>query len=51
MVALQKWKEGQVRGIDLININFRQIVKIIQTYAITYINIMNNGLIFTGVGN
>ena len=47
-VALQKWKEGQVRGVALININFRQIVKIIQTDAITYINLMSNGLIITG---
>ena len=47
-IALQKWKEGQVRGIALININFRQIVKIIQTDAITYINLMSNGLVITG---
>ena len=47
-VALQKWKEGQVRGIALINSNFRQIVKIIQTDAITYINLMSNGLVITG---
>ena len=47
-VALQKWKEGQVRGIALINIDFRQILKIIQTDAITYINLMSNGLIITG---
>ena len=47
-IALQKWKEGQVRGIALINVNFRQIVKIIQTDAITYINLMNNGLVITG---
>ena len=47
-VALQRWKEGQVRGIALININFRQISKIIQTDAITYINLMTNGLVITG---
>ena len=47
-VALQRWKEGQVRGIALINVNFRQIVKIIQTDAITYINLMSNGLVITG---
>ena len=47
-IALQKWKEGQVRGIALININFRQIVKIIQTDSITYINLMSNGLVITG---
>ena len=47
-VALQRWKEGQVRGIALININCRQIVKIIQTDAITYINLMSNGLVITG---
>ncbi len=47
-VALQRWKEGQVRGIALININFRQIAKIIQTDAITYINVMSNGLVITG---
>ena len=47
-VALQRWKEGQVRGIALININFRQIIKIIQTDAITYINLMSNGLVITG---
>lgn len=47
-VALQRWKEGQVRGIALINVNFRQIVKIIQTDAITYINLLSNGLVITG---
>jgi hypothetical protein len=47
-VALQRWKEGQVRGIALININSRQIAKIIQTDAITYINVMSNGLVITG---
>ena len=47
-VALQRWKEGQVRGVALINVNFRQISKIIQTDAITYINIMSNGLVITG---
>ena len=47
-VALQRWKEGQVRGVALINVNFRQIVKIIQTDAITYINLMSNGLVITG---
>lgn len=47
-MALQRWKEGQVRGIALINVNFRQIVKIIQTDAITYINLLSNGLVITG---
>jgi hypothetical protein len=47
-VALQRWKEGQVRGIALINFNSRQIAKIIQTDAITYINVMSNGLVITG---
>ena len=47
-VALQKWKDGQIRGIALININSRQICKIVQTDAITYINKLSNNLIITG---
>ena len=47
-VALQKWKEGQMRGIALININMKQICKIVQTDAITYISKLSNDLIITG---
>ena len=47
-VALQKWKDGQIRGIALINISLKQICKIVQTDAITYISKLSNELIITG---
>ena len=47
-VALQKWKEGQTRGISIINIKFKQITKTIHTDALTFIGKLGNGKIVSG---
>ena len=48
VVALQKWKEGQIRGMSIININLKQIIKTIHTDALTFIGKLSNGKIVSG---